>query len=100
MKGLYHSGIPNDVASKEAAKIKTLINELDRRVCMLESDIAREEEHAGASGPLLAHALMLGQRYHHSKTPASRVVERQLPQLCGSLSIKAASRLIFQIASC
>lgn len=54
MKGLYHSGIPNDVASKEAAKIKTLINELDRRVCMLESAIAREEEHAGASDPINA----------------------------------------------
>ena len=53
MKHPYHSGISNDLA-KEAAKVRALVNELGRRVRILESDIAREEELAGASDPLNA----------------------------------------------
>ncbi len=51
MRHPYHSGNRNDAASKEAAKVKAFINELDRRVRILDSDIAREERLAGVSNP-------------------------------------------------
>ncbi len=51
MEDPYHSGMPDDVASKDAARVKALIDELDRRARMIEGDIAREEELAGVSGP-------------------------------------------------
>lgn len=47
----YHFGRPNLAASRETARVKALINELDRRVSLLESDIAREEEFAAVSDP-------------------------------------------------
>jgi hypothetical protein len=49
MKHQYHSG--SDSARKEATKVKALISELDRRVRLLESDIATEEARAGVSDP-------------------------------------------------
>ena len=52
MKHQYHSG--SDSARKEATKVKALISELDRRVRLLESDIAREEGVAGVSDPFNA----------------------------------------------
>ena len=54
MKHQYHSGSCNDAGGKEAARVKALIDELDRRVRILESDIAREEGLAGVSNPLNA----------------------------------------------
>lgn len=54
MKQPYHSGSRNDALCKEAAKVKALIEEFDRRVRIIESDIAREEEFAGASDPFNA----------------------------------------------
>ena len=51
MKQQHHFGRPNDAACKEAARVRALINDLGGRVRILESDIAREEELAGASDP-------------------------------------------------
>lgn len=50
MKHPYHSGNRND-AAKEAVKVEAFINELDRRVRLLDCDIAREEGLAGVSNP-------------------------------------------------
>jgi multidrug resistance efflux pump len=47
----YHSGSRNDVTCKDATKVKALVIELDRRVRLLENDIVREEELAGALDP-------------------------------------------------
>lgn len=54
MKHRYHSGSPNEPAGKEAVKVGELIKELNRRVRILESDIAREEELARVSNPFNA----------------------------------------------
>jgi hypothetical protein len=51
MKQPYHSGSADSAVCKEAAKVRALIKELDRRVRILESDIAAAEERAGVSNP-------------------------------------------------
>jgi hypothetical protein len=82
MKHRYHSGSPIDAASKEAAKVKPLIDELNRRIRILESDIAREEDVVGVSNPsntaypVLAR-MMTAQRDNLKQTIA--VLERRLP---------------------
>jgi phage shock protein A len=82
MKQLYHSGSADSAACKEAAKVRALINELGRRVRILESDIAREEERAGVSNainaayPVLARA-MAAQRDNLKQTIAA--LEQRLP---------------------
>jgi hypothetical protein len=54
MKQRYYSGSLTDAARREAAKVGALIDELDRRVRIIESDIAREEAAAGVSDPVNA----------------------------------------------
>jgi hypothetical protein len=48
----YHSGSASLTAGKETAKVRELINELNRRVDILEGDIAREQDLAGITNPL------------------------------------------------
>jgi hypothetical protein len=49
MKHQRHFGTANDVALREATRIGELISHLDRGVRLLDSEIAAEEERAGAS---------------------------------------------------
>jgi hypothetical protein len=82
MKQQYHSESPDGAACREAAKVRALIKELDRRVRILESDIAREEERGGVSSPfnaaypVLARA-MAAQRDNLKETIAA--LEVRLP---------------------
>ena len=78
----YHSGSPNDATFKEAAKVNALINELDRRVRLLESDIAREEGLSGASDPFstaypLQARMMMARRDNLKQTIAA--LAKRLP---------------------
>jgi len=52
MKHLRHFGSASDAALREAAKIRTMINDLDRVVRILDCAIATEEERARVSNPL------------------------------------------------
>ncbi len=49
-----HFGSTRSVALKQAAKVRSLIGDLDRIVRILDSDIATEEERAGVSDPFNA----------------------------------------------
>jgi phage shock protein A len=51
MKQQRHFEIASDTAWREAAKIRTIIVDLDRIVQILDCDIATEEERARASNP-------------------------------------------------
>jgi hypothetical protein len=63
MKHQRHFEMANDVALREAAQISTMISDLDRLVCLLDCDIATEEERARISDrsnsayPILARTL-------------------------------------------
>jgi len=86
MKHQYHSGNSNDAAGKEAAKVKALINELDRRVRLLESDIAREEGLVGADPSNAAYpvlARMLTARRDNLRETISALERRLLSEPVG-----------------
>jgi hypothetical protein len=63
MKHQRHFGRTDDAASSEVARIRKMINDLDRLVRILYSDITTEEERAGvadrseAAYPILARTL-------------------------------------------
>lgn len=84
MKHRYHPGNPN-AADKEGAKVRALINELDRRVRILESDIAREEDLAGVSNPLSAGypapARMMAAQRDNLKQTIAVLEQRLAPEL-------------------
>jgi len=85
MKQLYHSGSADGASCKEAVNIRALIKELDRRVRILESDIAREEALAGVSNPLNAAypvlaRMMTAQRGNLKQTIAA-LEQRLAPEL-------------------
>lgn len=87
MKHRYHPGNPN-AAGKEVARVRALINELDRRLRILESDIAREEDLAGVSNPLSAAypvlaRTMAAQRDNLKQTIAA-LEQRLAPELAQS----------------
>lgn len=85
MKQRYHSGSASDAAHLEAARIRTLINELERRLLILEGDIAREEERAGvsnssnASYPVLAR--MISAQRDNLKQTIAALEQRLAPEL-------------------
>jgi len=54
MKHLYNFGSPNYAALNDAAKLRTLISDLNRVVRMLNCEIATEEERAGVLDPFNA----------------------------------------------
>jgi phage shock protein A len=85
MKHQYHSGSPNEAAGKEAAKVRELINEFHRRVRILESDIAREEELARVSNPFNAAypvlARMITARRDNLKQTIAALEQRLPPEL-------------------
>lgn len=54
MKHLYNFGSPNYAALNDAAKLRTLIGDLNRVVRILNCDIATEEERAGVFDPFKA----------------------------------------------
>jgi hypothetical protein len=49
MKHLY--GSPEHAGLNEAIKLRALISDLNRLVCVLDSNITSQEERAGASDP-------------------------------------------------
>jgi hypothetical protein len=51
MKTQRHFEIESETARREAAQIRTMIADLDRRVGLLNSDIASEEERVRVSDP-------------------------------------------------
>jgi hypothetical protein len=63
MKHQRHFEIANATALREAAVIRTMMDDLNRTVCLLDCDIATEEEHARISDrsnsayPILARTL-------------------------------------------
>ena len=82
MKQQYHSKSPHDAVCNDAAKVRVLINELGRRVRILESDIAREEGLAGVSNPFNAAypvlaRMMTARRDNLKQTIAA--LEQRLP---------------------
>ena len=82
MKKQYYSESTNDRLRKEATRVRLLISELDRRVRILESDIAREESLAGVSNPVSAAypilaRMMLARRDNLKQTIAA--LELRLP---------------------
>ena len=85
MKHQYHSGSPSDAAGKEAAKVKALISELDRRVRLLASDIASEEGLVGVSDPYNAAypvlARMLTARRDNLRETISALERRLAPEM-------------------
>ena len=82
MKQPYHSGMTNDAANRHAAKVKALVNELNRRVDILESEIAREEERAGVSDPFHAAYPVLARTltaHRDNLRQTIAVLEQRLP---------------------
>ena len=82
MKHPYHSGRPDDAANRQAAKVKALVNELNRRVDILESDIAREEQRAGVSDPFNAAYPVLARTltaHRDNLRQTIAVLEQRLP---------------------
>jgi hypothetical protein len=73
--------IPNDAASREAAKIRTMIVEIGRTIQILDCDIATEEERARVSNPFDAAypilARMLAARRDNLKATVG-ALERRL----------------------
>jgi hypothetical protein len=66
MKTQRHFEIESETARREAAQIRTMIADLDRRVGLLNSDIASEEERVRVSDPSnFAYPI-------HAKTMAAR----------------------------
>jgi hypothetical protein len=54
MKHQYDFGSPDYAALQQAAKLASMISDLDRVVRILDCDIATEEERAGVSDPFSA----------------------------------------------
>jgi hypothetical protein len=82
MKRQYHFDRPDDAALKHAAKLRTLISDLDRVVRILDCDIAMQEKHAGVSDPFSATypvlaRTMKARRDNLKETMAA--LERRLP---------------------
>jgi hypothetical protein len=84
MNHQYHFGSPKDAACN-AANLGALINELHRRVRILESEIAREEELAGMSNPSNAAypvlARVMAARRDNLKQTIAALEQRLPPEL-------------------
>jgi hypothetical protein len=85
MKHQYHFGSANNAAPEYAAKVVALINELERRVRILESDIAKEEDLAGVSNPFDAAypilARVMAARRDNLKQTIAALEQRLSPEL-------------------
>ncbi len=89
MKQRYHCGSASDAVCLEAARIRALINELERRLRILDGDIAREEDLAGVSNPSNADypvlaRMMTAQRDNLKQTIAA-LEHRFPPELAQSV---------------
>ena len=85
MKHQSHFGNANISAAQYAAKVTALVDDLARRVRMLESDIAREEELAGVSNPSDAAypslARVMAARRDNLKQTIAALEQRLPPEL-------------------
>ncbi len=95
MEHQSHFGSPKAAAPNYGAKLGALINELYRRVRILESDIAREEDLAGVSDPCNAGypalaRVMAARRDNLKQTIAA--LEQRLPAELARTAIALALR--------
>ena len=86
---------PKDAVCDDAARLGALINELNRRVRILESDLAREEDLAGVSNPINAAypasaRVMAARRDNLKQTIAA--LEQRLPSELARTAIALALR--------